>query len=113
MSKGNIGQCQSCNQIRHIYFNSGICTTCHKFTTKYNISAEYLKELRLIDHCGICNIKVYHHSNKENGAVIDHDHSTGRVRGILCVRCNVIEGMIRDQNHLDLFYQNYKFWIQE
>lgn len=112
MSKGNVRQCQSCNQIRHIYFNSGICTTCYKFKTKYNISVEELKELRRINSCGICGIKVYHHAkNKRSGAVIDHDHDTGRVRGILCVQCNIIEGMIRNEQHLEQFYTNYKKWI--
>lgn len=111
MSKGNTGQCQSCDATRHIYFNSGICTTCYKFITKYNITIEKLKELRLIDTCGICGIKVYHHiKNKGNAAVIDHDHNTGKVRGILCVQCNVIEGMIRDEQHLEQFYINYKKW---
>ena len=112
MSKGNNGECQSCYQNRHIYFNSGICTTCYKFTTKYSISIEELKQLRLIRNCGICGIEVYHHSkNKGNGAVIDHDHLTGKVRGILCSQCNIIEGMIRDEKHLERFYTNYKEWL--
>lgn len=114
MSKGNTGQCQLCHKTRHIYFNSGICTTCYKFTTKYNITHEELKTLRLIKNCGICNIEVNHHSkNKGNAAVIDHDHNTGKVRGILCVQCNIIEGMIRDEQHLNQFYTNYKQWISK
>lgn len=28
--------------------------------------------------------------------VIDHDHSTGKMRGILCGSCNVALGMVRD-----------------
>lgn len=112
MSKGNIGQCISCDQIKHIYFNSGICTTCYRFTTKYSITIQELKKLRLIDSCGICGIKIYHHiKNKGQAAVIDHDHSTGKVRGVLCVQCNIIEGMIRDEQHLENFYSNYKKWI--
>lgn len=112
MSKGNTAQCRSCDEVRHIYFNSEICTTCYKFITKYKISIEQLKSLRSIDRCGICGIKVYHHiKNKGNAAVIDHDHSTGKVRGILCVQCNIIEGMVRDESHLDKFYSNYKKWI--
>jgi hypothetical protein len=112
MSKGNIGQCESCYQTRHIYFNSGLCTTCYKFTTKYNIDHKELKELRLISHCSICGIEVRHHSkNRGNAAVIDHNHDTGKIRGILCVQCNIIEGMIRDEEHLKQFYLNYKEWI--
>jgi len=112
MSKGNIGQCQSCNKTRHIYFNSTICTTCYKFITKYAITIEELKRLRSINNCGICGITVFHHAkNKGNAAVIDHDHITGKVRGILCVQCNIIEGMIRDEQHLEQFYINYKKWI--
>jgi len=114
MSKGNIGQCKSCNDIRHIYFNSGVCTTCYKFITKYNINTEELKRLRSIDSCGICGIKVYHHAkNKGNAAVIDHNHTTGKIRGILCVQCNIIEGMIRDEQHLKQFYINYNKWISK
>ena len=56
--------------------------------------------------------KFRHHSkNRGNAAVIDHNHDTGKIRGILCVQCNIIEGMIRDEEHLKQFYLNYKEWI--
>lgn len=42
--------------------------------------------------CAICQ------SEKPGGRgwQIDHSHSTGVVRGILCFRCNLVLGMIED-----------------
>ena len=35
-------------------------------------------------------------ANKYDDFVIDHDHVTGKVRGLVCTNCNVALGMIRD-----------------
>ena len=40
--------------------------------------------------CAICG------ETPEKDLYIDHDHSTGRVRGLLCVRCNTGIGWFRD-----------------
>lgn len=39
--------------------------------------------------CGVCR-------RQHGRMVVDHDHSTGAVRGILCVRCNVCLGGLGD-----------------
>lgn len=31
---------------------------------------------------------------------IDHDHKTGRIRGVLCHRCNITLGLVEDRAHL-------------
>lgn len=52
--------------------------------------AEY-EEARLITHCEICGDPVAgltHH--------LDHDHKTGRLRGVLCNHCNSGLGHFRD-----------------
>lgn len=112
-SKGKNGICLICNQNRFIYAQS-CCTTCYRFLSKYKITTDQLIELRKIKNCQLCGIEVCHHIGNGNGrAVIDHCHESGKVRGILCAQCNIIEGMLRDDNHLECFYKNYKDWINK
>lgn len=40
--------------------------------------------------CAICG------DVSNTGLVVDHDHSSGQVRGLLCVRCNSMLGMAKD-----------------
>lgn len=42
--------------------------------------------------CGICEEPIGHRA-----LVIDHDHHTGRVRGLLCTNCNLGLGNFKDQ----------------
>ena len=45
--------------------------------------------------CGICGDENTHNSSRKNFAV-DHDHSTGAVRGLLCWHCNTALGHLGD-----------------
>ncbi len=40
--------------------------------------------------CAICNKK------SKSKMVIDHNHKTGKIRGLLCIQCNSGLGMFRD-----------------
>lgn len=54
---------------------------------KYGMSVEEYDEA-VSTCCGICG--------KEDNLVMDHDHSTGEVRGVLCSKCNVGIGLLGD-----------------
>lgn len=55
--------------------------------------AGYLRMLKEQNNrCAICS----HHPKRAADLVIDHNHKTGEVRGLLCSKCNTALGMFRD-----------------
>ena len=73
---------------------------------KYGIS---LQEYNLLldtqgNRCAICD----KHISKMNRAMdVDHNHITGRVRGLLCSRCNKAIGLFEDNKELLIKAVNY------
>jgi hypothetical protein len=83
---GYTSECTECSRIRQYKQNYGI-------TIK-----EYERMLVEQDHsCYTCGS---HESNLEKRLHVDHEHSTGRVRGLLCDRCNRALGMFQDDEVL-------------
>lgn len=58
----------------------------------FGISAEdYNVLLNQQDNaCGICGVSA---AEFDRRLAVDHDHSTGKVRGLLCGRCNRLQGL--------------------
>lgn len=50
--------------------------------------------------CGICGAKESKALGKQGRLCIDHDHSTGLFRGVLCWGCNIALGHLRDSTVL-------------
>ena len=65
----------------------------------YGISLDDYNTL-LAQQGGVCAICKRDYKGTRNGVEIghhvDHDHATGKVRGILCTRCNVALGQFDD-----------------
>lgn len=66
----------------------------HKLSNLYNFSLEEYNNMK-IEQEGLCLIcrRVL---PEGYSAYVDHDHSTGRVRGLLCRACNTLLGMAED-----------------
>lgn len=68
---------------------------------------DYLELLEKQNHrCAICNL-ILEETKSNNGREnkhfnIDHDHKTGKIRGLLCTNCNRGTGMF-SHNPLILF----------
>jgi hypothetical protein len=84
----------------------------HRLKKDYNLSPE--DRLKMLDACGykceLCSQAV--HLPSETGctgttANIDHCHTTGKVRGILCGTCNKGLGHFKDDPELMTKAINY------
>lgn len=100
--------CPSCNAVKSVdqfgkhkgrKFNlADSCKECrnHKMVLKrHGITQEQLESMFLAQNyeCAICHI---HQNYLENQLSVDHCHSTGVIRGLLCSECNLMLGKARD-----------------
>jgi hypothetical protein len=76
----------------------------HRIKKVYGISAEQYAQI-LSEQDGVCAIcgRLPNGTNHvEENLVIDHDHDTGQIRGLLCNNCNSGMGIIGDAvEHLE------------
>jgi len=65
--------------------------------SKYGLELDqYKKMLELQDYkCSICG-KDHTPSTKKGRLSVDHDHKTGKIRGLICLNCNAGLGNLKD-----------------
>ncbi len=61
---------------------------------KYGLTPEQIEELKA-KQGGLCAV-----CREAEATQVDHDHDTGRMRGILCLHCNAGMGAFRDDPRL-------------
>ena len=77
------------------------CKTCsdlkerHRNLKKYGLSEEdYIQLCKTQNYkCKICGVSE---TELQKKLCIDHDHKTGKVRGLLCNNCNLALGYFKD-----------------
>lgn len=90
------------------------CRECHNERNKirkYGVDSKRLEELLVKQEykCLICgNINGAERMSK---LVIDHNHRTGRVRGLLCVDCNL--GLGRFKDNIELLAKAINYLIKD
>ena len=73
----------------------------NKLKYRYNTTPEELETLAVKQkyRCAVCGDKKSKISTK-SGLVVDHDHKTGKIRGLLCDSCNILLGKAKDDTHI-------------
>ena len=61
----------------------------------YKTTTEYLQSL-LVQQSGVCAVCGQPPCGRWKALCVDHDHVTGRVRGLLCSNCNIALGNFKD-----------------
>jgi hypothetical protein len=83
------------------YQNSKERSYLNHIKNEYGLSeGDYLELLYKCDNrCRICR-SLPNPDSKYKRLVVDHNHNTGRVRGLLCSKCNLALGNVRDSTEI-------------
>jgi hypothetical protein len=87
-------RCQECNKK---YYKKYHPNATNKYREKmYGISLEQYNKLFEFQQggCAICR------KPSERSLDVDHNHQTNEVRGLLCSRCNMVIGLIQEDEDL-------------
>lgn len=88
------GSKRSCPSCRTIFTDEQRLTRLNKRLKQLGAKGSYEEILQRQNHsCLICG---RHESDNTKGLHIDHDHATGKFRGLLCHQCNLALGLVDD-----------------
>ncbi len=85
---------------QHLSTECKRCQLNHQREKTFGVSsAEYWVMYHTQDgRCGICRKRL--RSDRYKAFCVDHCHSTGKIRGLLCTNCNTAVGLLKDDPEL-------------
>lgn len=102
-------QCKPClREKQSLYRNSRPnFNLSHNLKQRYGITIEEYQTFIANQNfaCAICTVEISDAVEYKAGrsVVVDHNHETGEVRGILCSKCNLVLGQAREST--DVLYR--------
>jgi len=94
------------------------CTRCIKYTRKFGITLEQYNEMYSMQKgmCKICGCTTDDVRNsKYKNFAVDHCHTTGYVRGLLCMQCNTalfsIESIKNFGTVCEKYLNDTEYWV--
>ena len=96
----NICKSEGCNNVRPYPKGSAYCNPCRNSIRRYGMSTTQREEAlkQQGGKCKVCSNEIeFDGSKSQYSACIDHDHQTGKVRGILCGNCNSWIGYLENK----------------
>ena len=74
---------------------------------KFQITLEQYNDLLIYQNnlcacCGELETAIDHRTGRIIDLAVDHDHNTGRVRELLCYRCNSVIGLIKESHEINV-----------
>jgi Recombination endonuclease VII len=90
--------CRECRRLRLPHKNKPAHDRNVKLKWKYGLTEQAFNAMLASQggRCVICRIELTLTPRQRNTAHVDHDHKTGRVRGVLCMLCNNALGSLHD-----------------
>ena len=84
-------KCKHCNEEHNL--KGAACRVCKDGLFRYNMTRNDMIKLYEDQNrrCYLCDNEIEMFKGHAGG-MIDHDHETGKVRSILCNRCNTVVG---------------------
>ena len=84
-------ECRECEYSRKKSYDYKEQSKYYKAKERYGLTKEEYDELMKATNCRICKCPF-----KDSTPHIDHNHETGKIRGVLCGSCNKGLGLFKD-----------------